>query len=137
MNTRKPEGVALPENHEKIERGSDENLQCDIEYVHAELVQNLQILPWDTASRVAELFKILGDPTRVRLLDVLAQAECCVCDLAQSLGMSQSAVSHQLRVLRNQRLVRFRREGKMIYYALDDEHVTALFRQGLQHISEI
>jgi len=85
---------------------------------------------------LAETFRVLGDPTRVRMLDALAAAELCVCDLATLLGVSESAISHQLRLLRTMRIVRSRREGRMVYYALDDEHVTGLFQQGLQHVEE-
>ncbi len=92
----------------------------------------------DDASAVAlaETFKILGDPTRVRILDALSRAETPVCDLATALGVTQSAVSHQLRVLRSMRLVRARRDGRHIYYVLDDEHILKLFRQGLEHVQE-
>jgi ArsR family transcriptional regulator len=85
---------------------------------------------------LAETFKVLGDSTRVRILDALARAELCVCDLARLLGLSDSAVSHQLRVLRGMRLVRPRRDGKMIFYTLDDQHIVRLFEQGLEHVEE-
>ena len=85
---------------------------------------------------LTEIFRVLGDPTRVRILDALSREELCVGDLAAQLGASESAVSHQLRLLRNTRVVRARRDGRMIYYALDDKHVLALFRQGLRHVQE-
>lgn len=85
---------------------------------------------------LAETFKVLGDPTRVRLLDVLAQRELCVCALAATVGLSESAVSHQLRLLRNLRLVRARRAGRRVFYALDDHHIVSLFQQGLRHVQE-
>ena len=85
---------------------------------------------------LAETFKILGDATRVRILDALARAEVPVCDLAQLLGLSQSAVSHQLRLLRGMRLVKSRRAGKHIYYVADDHHIVGLFEQGLEHVQE-
>ena len=85
---------------------------------------------------LAETFKVLGDVTRVRLLDALARSELCVQDLADVLGMTQSAVSHQLRLLRSMRLVRTRRDGRQIFYALDDDHIVKLFEQGLEHIEE-
>lgn len=84
----------------------------------------------------AEIFKVLGDPTRLRLLFALLQEELCVCDLAEFVEASPSAVSHQLRLLRTARLVRFRREGKMIYYRLDDDHVRRLLKEGLVHAAE-
>ncbi len=86
---------------------------------------------------LAETFRVLGDPTRVRILNALSAAELCVCDLGTLLGVSESAVSHQLRLLRTMRLVRSRREGRMVFYSLDDQHVTALFEQGLRHVEEV
>ena len=85
---------------------------------------------------LAETFKALGDPTRVRILDALSHGELCVCDLAALVKMSESAVSHQLRLLRNLRLVKPRRDGRMVFYALDDRHIMTLFRQGLRHVQE-
>lgn len=84
--------------------------------------------------RLAEIFKTLGDQTRIKILSALAGHEFCVCDLAAILDMSSSAVSHQLRVLRSASLVKFRREGKMLFYSLDDDHVGNLFEQGLEHV---
>ncbi len=88
------------------------------------------------ATRLAELFKALSDPTRVRLLSVLLRGELCVSELAGQLGLSPSAVSHQLRGLRQMRLVRLRRAGRRIFYALDDEHISDLFQRGLEHVTE-
>ena len=89
-----------------------------------------------TVDGLTEIFRVLGDPTRVRILDALSQSERCVGDLATQLGVTESAVSHQLRLLRNIRIVRTRRAGRMIFYALDDRHVLAPFRQGLRHVQE-
>jgi ArsR family transcriptional regulator, lead/cadmium/zinc/bismuth-responsive transcriptional repressor len=89
-----------------------------------------------TIDELTEIFRMLGDPTRVRILDALSRSELCVGDLAHQLGATESAISHQLRLLRNVRIVRARREGRMIFYALDDKHVLALFRQGLRHVQE-
>lgn len=83
-----------------------------------------------------EIFKMLADPNRLRLLHALGQEEMCVCDLAELVDTSASAVSHQLRLLRTARLVKYRREGKMVYYQLDDEHVERLLREGLRHAEE-
>ena len=85
---------------------------------------------------LAETFRVLGDTTRVRILDALARAEVPVCDLAELLGLTQSAVSHQLRLLRSMRLVKSRRDGRHIYYTLDDHHINSLFAQGLEHVQE-
>jgi len=90
----------------------------------------------DSAEALAETFKVLGDVTRVRILDALARDEVPVCDLAEMLGVTQSAVSHQLRLLRQARLVRSRRDGQHIYYTLDDHHIVKLFEQGLEHVEE-
>jgi DNA-binding transcriptional ArsR family regulator len=94
-------------------------------------------LPADaTLIGLADTFRLLGDPTRVRILSALAASELCVCDLAALLGVTSSAVSHQLRLLRTARLVRYRKEGKMVYYALDDEHIRTLLAEGLRHVTE-
>lgn len=90
----------------------------------------------DAVDGLAETFRALGDPTRVRILDALSHGELCVCDLAQLIGLSQSATSHQLRLLRQLRIVRSRRAGRMVFYALDDRHVVSLVRQGLRHVEE-
>ena len=89
-----------------------------------------------SADALAETFKVLGDVTRVRILDALSRAELCVSDIAAIVGLSESAVSHQLRVLRGSRLVRSRRDGRLVYYALDDHHIVRLFEQGLEHVEE-
>ena len=94
-----------------------------------------QIDPRDVEA-LTEIFRVLGDPTRVRILDALATSELCVGDLAARLGISESAVSHQLRLLRSARIVRPRRDGRMMFYALDDRHVLTLFKQGLRHVQE-
>jgi DNA-binding transcriptional ArsR family regulator len=88
-----------------------------------------------TAVHLAETFKALSDPTRIRIVSLLIGSELCVCDLAAALGMSQSAVSHQLRILRDRRLVRWRRDGRQVFYALDDEHVAHLYRRSLEHVT--
>lgn len=90
----------------------------------------------EVIGRLAELFSALADPTRVRIVEALAASELCVSDLSAALGLTASCTSHQLRLLRALRLVRHRREGKLIYYALDDAHIMRLFRDGLEHIRE-
>ena len=89
-----------------------------------------------SAAALAETFRALGDLTRVRMLDALAHSELCVQDLAARLHLTESAVSHQLRLLRNMRLVRTRRDGRLVFYALDDQHIVGLFEQGLEHVEE-
>ena len=110
---------------------------CTVTYIHTERVQTAltHLVNPETANHLAETFKALSDPTRVRIISMLSTTELCVCDLSAALGMSQSAVSHQLRTLRDLRLVRRRREGRQIFYTLDDEHVGDLFRLGLDHVS--
>ena len=109
---------------------------CDIYCIHEDVVATARenMLQEETVNDLSDLFKVLGDGTRINILRALAINEMCVCDIAALLCMSQSAISHQLRTLKNARLVKFRREGKVIYYSLDDEHVDQMFNQGLEHI---
>jgi len=105
-------------------------------YVHQAKTTPARLLDESAVRALAETFKVLGDSTRVRLLDALFRSELCVQDLADVLGLTQSAVSHQLRLLRSMRLVRTRRVGRQIFYALDDGHIVKLFEQGLEHVEE-
>lgn len=109
---------------------------CDMFCVHPQTVERVKsrLLPPGVVRRLAMTFKVLGDPTRIKILDALSKEELCVCDLAALLEMTSSAVSHQLRVLRDARLVKCRKEGKMAFYSLDDAHVHTLFEQGLEHV---
>jgi ArsR family transcriptional regulator, lead/cadmium/zinc/bismuth-responsive transcriptional repressor len=111
---------------------------CDVVHLHPARVGELRaaLIAEDEVTDLAETFRALGDPTRVRILDALSHGELCVCDLAALVRMSESAVSHQLRVLRNLRIVKPRRDGRMVFYALDDRHIITLFRQGLRHVQE-
>ena len=90
----------------------------------------------DLVQALADTFRILGDPTRVRIVDALAQGQLCVHEISDRIGTSESAISHQLRLMRSMRIVRGRREGRCVYYTLDDQHVLDLFQQGLRHVSE-
>lgn len=116
-------------------RGAD---LCDIVHLHPGRVAELRaaLIGPDAVTDLTETFRALGDPTRVRILDALSHGELCVCDLAALVRMSESAVSHQLRLLRTLRLVRPRREGRMVFYALDDRHIMTLFRMALRHVQE-
>jgi ArsR family transcriptional regulator len=119
--------------------GVDASIEsCEAVHLDADAVANLKcgLLSGRVAFRLAETFRVLGDPTRVRILDALSHRELCVCDLAEILSLTESAVSHQLRLLRSLHLVRPRRSGRMVFYALDDHHVTRLFAQGLEHVEE-
>jgi ArsR family transcriptional regulator, lead/cadmium/zinc/bismuth-responsive transcriptional repressor len=89
-----------------------------------------------TVEALADTFRVLGDPTRVRILDALSAGELCVCDIASLVGISESAVSHQLRLLRGMRLVRPRRAGRLVYYSVDDQHILELLGQALTHVEE-
>lgn len=111
---------------------------CDTVEVHEELVQIVnETMPEETELYdLAELFKVFGDSTRIRILFVLSSAEVCVCDLAKVLNMTQSAISHQLRILKQNKLVKSRREGKSIFYSLSDGHVRTIIAQGREHIEE-
>ena len=118
--------------------GQNEVERCGFLYVHEETVGRvLGEMPGDeTLYDLAELFKVFGDSTRIKILYALFEAELCVCDISRLLGLTQSAVSHQLRVLKNSRLVKFRRDGKTVFYSLADDHVRKVIAQGMEHISE-
>jgi len=115
-----PDGCAEP-------HGADPAALSDVQH---------RLLGGRSVEAVAEVFKLLGDPTRVRLVDALTHGERCVCDLATLVGMSESAVSHQLRLLRAARLVRVRRAGRMAFYSLDDHHVVGLLHDTRKHVEE-
>lgn len=123
------EGGLLPENEIEC---------CDTTEVHEELLKVVQekMPREEELYDLAELFKVFGDSTRIRILFVLFEAEVCVCDLAQALQMTQSAISHQLKILKQAKLVSSRREGKSVYYSLADAHVRTIIAQGSEHIRE-
>ena len=112
---------------------------CEEVEIHEELLQKVaEHMPDDTELYdLAELFKVFGDSTRLRILYVLFETEICVCDLAQVLNMTQSAISHQLKILKQSKLVKSRREGKSVFYSLADEHVRTIIAQGRDHIEEV
>lgn len=111
---------------------------CDTVEVHESLLKIVaeKLPPEEKLYDLAELFKIFGDSTRIRILFVLFEAEVCVCDLASALQMTQSAISHQLRILKQSQLVKSRREGKSVFYSLADDHVRTIISQGLEHVEE-
>ena len=111
---------------------------CDQVFVHEDLVKKVNegMPEEEELYDLAELFKVFGDPTRIRILFVLFEAEVCVCDLAEVLHMTQSAVSHQLKILKQAKLVSARREGKSVFYSLADDHVRTIIAQGREHIEE-
>ncbi len=112
--------------------------KCEFMHVHEDIVEkvNREMPQEDALFDLAELFKIFGDSTRIRILYVLFESEMCVCDIAQLLGMTQSAISHQLQVLKKSKLVKYRRQGKTVFYSLADAHVRTIIGQGMEHISE-
>ena len=111
---------------------------CDCEVIHADKVEavRLKMPKEEQLYELADFFKVLGDSTRVKLMWALDEKELCVCDLAVLLNMTKSAISHQLRALREARLVKFRKEGKVVYYTLADDHVREVFEKGFEHIKE-
>lgn len=111
---------------------------CAETLVHNQIVGQVErnLPPDETLYDLAELFKVFGDSTRIRILYALFESEMCVCDIAELLGLTQSAISHQLRVLKAAKLVKFRREGKTVYYSLADQHVRSVIDQGMEHILE-
>lgn len=118
-------------NEETVER-------CDYIHAHEEIVKkvNSEMPAEEKLYDLAELYKVFGDSTRIKILYVLFEAEMCVCDIAMLLNMSQSAISHQLRVLKQSKLVKNRREGKTVFYSLSDEHIRGIIDMGMNHISE-
>lgn len=111
---------------------------CTCTIIHEETVEAVskQMLSQEISSSLADLFKVFGDATRIRLLHALKCSEMCVCDLAACLGMTHSAISHQLRILKAYNLVKSRKQGKVVYYTLADSHVTAILNTGLEHVNE-
>lgn len=111
---------------------------CDFILVHDQVVKKvLEVMPQgEELQKLADFFKIFGDSTRIRILYALSQSELCVCDIASLLGMGQSAISHQLRILKQMRLVKFRRDGKSVLYSLADGHIETILAQGMEHIGE-
>jgi ArsR family transcriptional regulator len=130
-NTPDSASLASPANPTNLD-------SCDVFHLDPAKVAGLKtiLLGERAVTALAETFKVLGDATRVRILDALSRSELCVCDIARLLGLSESAVSHQLRLLRGMRLVRPRRAGRMVFYSLDDQHIVGLFKQGLEHVQE-
>ena len=120
---------------------TDEKMQvetCNCTVIHEDIIKKVKksIPKEETLYELSELFKVFGDATRIKIICALFQSEMCVCDIACLLQMTQSAISHQLRVLKSARLVKYKKDGKVVYYSLDDEHVKHIFDQGLIHINE-
>ncbi len=122
----------------KLEDNKIDFERCDCTVIHDEVVNSVRKSMPDEESlyELAEIFKVFGDKTRIKILYALFASEMCVCDISALLNMTQSAISHQLRVLKQARLVKYRKDGKVVYYSLDDDHVKQIFDQGLNHITE-
>ncbi len=127
---------AFKEVYMSESKNAVENCSCLV--IHEETINRVRTkMPEEEKLYdLAELFKVFGDTTRIKILCALFEAEMCVCDIAALLNMNQSAISHQLRVLKQARLVKYRKDGKVVYYSLDDEHIKHIFDQGLLHINE-
>lgn len=111
---------------------------CDCTQVHDDIVNEVtsQLPDDEILYDLAELFKVFGDSTRIKILYALSERELCVCDISELIGVSQTAISHQLRVLKGAKLVKYRREGKNVFYSLDDDHVRSIINQGMEHVEE-
>ena len=111
---------------------------CDCTQVHDDIVSEVtsQLPDDEILYDLAELFKVFGDSTRIKILYALSERELCVCDISELLGVSQTAISHQLRVLKGAKLVKYRREGKNVFYSLDDDHVRSIINQGMENVEE-
>ena len=116
----------------------DDILKCDCNIIHTQTVNAVKskMPPDERLYDLAELFKVFGDTTRIKILWALGEAEMCVCDIAVLLNMTKSAVSHQLRVLKQSRLIKYRKDGKNVYYSYDDDHIKSIIKQGMSHLSE-
>ncbi len=116
----------------------EERIVCEETVIHEDIIKRVkENLPSsDKIMQTAELFKVFGDVTRANIICVLLRSEMCVCDIANILDMTQSAISHQLRILKSSRLVKYRREGKSVFYSLDDEHISEIFNLAMHHITE-
>ena len=112
---------------------------CEINIIHQDKVNEVKmIMPEDEIIYdLAELFKVFADSTRMKIIYALMEGELCVCDIAGIVGTTQSAISHQLRILKQSKLVKYRKEGKIIYYSLDDEHISEIVKKGREHIEEL
>ena len=123
-----------------MEKREDERIApcCEFIHVHDDMIRKvLDVMPeGETLLELAEFFRVFGESTRIRILYALSQSELCVCDIASLLGMGQSAISHQLRILKQMRLVKFRKDGRSVLYSLADSHIENILAQGMEHIGE-
>jgi len=117
---------------------TNEIIKCDCNVIHQDVVDKVRssMPTQESIQDLSQLFKVFGDPTRLKILSALFKSEMCVCDMATLFNMTQSSISHQLSVLKQARLVNYHREGKVVYYGLDDQHIQQIFDQGYLHIQE-
>lgn len=125
-------------NYKGGDKLAKEEIFCDCDVIHAEVVNEVKkrMPKEDELYDLSDFFKVVGDSTRVKIIWALDENEMCVCDIAVLLNMTKSAISHQLRTLKQANLVKFRREGKVVYYSLKDDHVKDIFEKGMEHIKE-
>lgn len=116
-----------------------ENICCEQNIIHKEVVEKVSkmLLDEDKTIDLAEFFKIFGDSTRIKILNALINEKMCVCDIAALLNMTHSAISHQLRILKQAKIVKYTKVGKVVYYSLDDEHIGRIFEMGVEHVEEV
>ena len=129
----------MKDNNLNIDINNGENIaECEFKHIHQDIIETVRenMPEEDILVDLAELFKVLGDQTRIKIIFILFKEEMCVCDIAELVGMTQSAISHQLRVLKQAKLVKFRKEGKIVYYSLDDEHISEMYEMAKRHIEE-
>lgn len=139
-NVNKDTVTEISQDNEKdlSNKTSKEVASCNCLVVHEDIIEQVKksMPEEEVLYDLAEVFKVFGDSTRIKILWALLESEMCVCDLSVLLNMTQSAISHQLRVLKQARLVKYRKSGKIVYYSLDDEHVEGIIHQGLIHLKE-
>lgn len=125
--------------NKKERENMEENLRCEVESTNIELVNEVRknMLCDEEIFDLAELFKVFGDSTRIKIINALMQRELCVCDIAEITNSTPSAISHQLRVLKQAKLVKYRKDGKSVIYSLDDNHIREIFEKGREHIEEV
>jgi len=130
--------ICLFEGGGSLTNRRKDNALCSVTIIHDDILSKVrkEMTEDSRLVQMAELFKALDDPTRLKIINALLLAEMCVCDISALLNMTQPAISHHLKVLRQTQLIKYRREGKIVYYSLDDDHVELLFRQGLAHVIE-
>ena len=130
----------MKDNNLNIDINNGENIvECECKHIHQDIIETVRenMPEEDMLVDLAELFKVLGDQTRIKIIFILFKEEMCVCDIAESVGMTQSAISHQLRILKQAKLVKFRKEGKVVFYSLDDDHIHEIVKKGCEHIEEL